>query len=122
MAINLTKAQSFDGRKFATVTIKDLGEVRLATFSARKALEFRKLLKRQGKGEDVELEMTRLMIVGSVVDDESKAVFNDATADDFMDKLTPDQAAALVQEVTKLQNAGVEAAQANPSQPSPSAA
>lgn len=122
MAINLSKAQQFDGRKFSTVTIKDLGEVRLATFSARKALEFRKLLKRQGKGEDVELEMTRLMIVGSVVDDESKPVFNEATADDFMDKLTPDQAAALVNEVTKLQTAGTEAAQANPSQPSPSAA
>jgi hypothetical protein len=117
--VDLSKLQKHDARKFITVELEGLGTIRLASFSARRALEFRKLLKRQSAGEDVELEMTRLMIVGSLVDDEGKAVFDDAGADAFMDRISPNMAGKLVVEVTKLQGEEARAVDpANPSQPS----
>lgn len=120
MSVDLAKIQQYDGRRFVTITVAGLGELKLASFSARRALEFRKLSKRQEAGQDVEFEMTRLLLAGSIVDDANKAIFDDAGAEAFMDRLAPEQLTALVTDITKLQRP--EGEPEHPSVPSPSAA
>lgn len=122
MHLDATKLAQFDGRRYASVDLPGLGgKLRLASLSARRAFEFRKLMEQQNKGENVEFEITRLLLIGSVVDDEGRPVFDEKSAEAFLDRVSPTMAAGLVTEVTKLQSEG-KADAGNPSGASPNAA
>lgn len=100
--LNAAKFAEFDGRKYTSVDIAGLGKVRLGSLSARRGFEFRKMMERQEKGENMEMELTRLLLVGSIVDDAGQPVFDDSTAESFLDRISPDMSAALLKEVTTL--------------------
>lgn len=97
--LDASQLLKFDGRKFTTADIEGLGTVRLASLSARKGIEFEKLMKRHKAGEDVDLEVARTLMTGCIVDDVGAPVFDELTADRFLDRITGEIAGKLIKQM-----------------------
>jgi hypothetical protein len=117
------KLLAVQNRKFELVDVPELGgSVRLGSPTAATVIEIRQLERRRAKGEDVEKDLTLLLISSTVVDGVGRAVFDKETAAAFLDRISPDTMAKLVEESTRMMKGATQGqAPASPSVASPSA-
>jgi hypothetical protein len=120
--LDLAQFSKFDGRRFTSVELAGLGKVRLASFNGLAAFEFRQLLKRQQAGEDVEFELTRLMLINCIVDDAGEFVFDEQTIAAFLKRTEPDMVGKIVEAAQKHVAEGQKRVPAGAPDPNPSGA
>ncbi len=90
------------GRIYKTVMFEDLdGELRLGSLTAGAALELNDLKSRITKGEAVEKEMMVLMLVDAIVDDDGKPLFDNDSAKEFLQKISPETMLKISRETPK---------------------
>lgn len=96
----LLKAQN---RRFASVPLPDLeGELRIGSFTAHTGLVLRQLNAKKERGEAVELEQCVTLVAGSAVDDAGRPIFTEATARQFLERISVETMHTVLDAITKL--------------------
>lgn len=100
MILTREQALKVSGRSFATLEVPELGgELRLASLSAAPALVANALKERGAKGEDVEREYFLLLLVSAVVDEKGEPLFDRASAEDLLLRVSAETILMIVQAI-----------------------
>lgn len=103
----LTREQilSAQGRRYGEVDLPELGgKVRVASLPAAKLFAYQKLQRRREAGEDVEQEMTLLLLSGGCVDENGAPLFDRESATALLEVLSVEAMTKLVSAISALTN------------------
>lgn len=101
--LNLQQLMAVKSRRERIIELPELGgQLRAASLSAAAAAKFRSLIKRQAAGEDIENELTRLILLSTCVDDAGKPLFDEASVDAFLATTDVQLVARIIDEISPL--------------------
>jgi hypothetical protein len=117
--LKLEEALQVKGRKFDTVELPELqGELRVASLTGGRALEFHELQARIAKGETgLERKVMSVLLQGGVVTEDGAPFFNEKTASQFIDKVSFRTVETVAVKITQMMSAEKPKSEGEPANP-----